>query len=81
MFPQATVDIAKSLSDLGILDRENAAICGVSVGAIRKWRYGSRATAIATGTKMFLVARAATVGPSTSKPTPTCLASISATGT
>jgi hypothetical protein len=38
------------------------------------------ATAIATGTKMFLVARAATVGPSTRKPTRTCSASISATG-
>jgi hypothetical protein len=42
MYPQATVDLAKILSDLGILDRENATICGVSVGAIRKWRYGSR---------------------------------------
>src|SRR5215831_3813103 len=42
MHPQATVDIAKTLSGLGILDRENAAISGVSVGAIRKWRYGSR---------------------------------------
>src|SRR5215469_8721228 len=42
MYPQATVDLAKSLSDLGILDRENAAICGVSVAAIRHWRRGSR---------------------------------------
>jgi hypothetical protein len=42
MYSQATVDIAKSLSDLGILDRENAEICGVSVAAIRHWRRGSR---------------------------------------
>jgi hypothetical protein len=42
MYPQATVDLAKTLSDLGILDRENAAICGVSVAAIRHWRYGRR---------------------------------------
>ena len=41
MYPRATVDIAKSLSDLGILDRENAEICGVSVAAIRHWRRGS----------------------------------------
>lgn len=27
---------------LGVLDRENAAICGVSVAAIRHWRRGSR---------------------------------------
>jgi hypothetical protein len=42
MYPPATVDIAKSLSDLGLLDRENAEICGVSVAAIRHWRRGSR---------------------------------------
>src|SRR5690348_3326767 len=42
MYPRATVDIAQSLSDLGVLDRENAAICGVSVAAIRHWRRGSR---------------------------------------
>jgi hypothetical protein len=42
MYPRSTVELAKTLSDLGILDRENAEICGVSVGAIRKWRYGSR---------------------------------------
>jgi hypothetical protein len=42
MYPRSTVELAKILSDLGILDRENAEICGVSVGAIRKWRYGSR---------------------------------------
>jgi hypothetical protein len=42
MYPQATVDIAKSLSDSGILDRQNAEICGVSVAAIRHWRRGSR---------------------------------------
>jgi hypothetical protein len=42
MYPRATVDIAESLSGLGVLDRENAAICGVSVAAIRHWRRGSR---------------------------------------
>jgi hypothetical protein len=42
MYPANTVDLAKLLSSLGILDRENAAICGVSVGAIRHWRAGNR---------------------------------------
>jgi hypothetical protein len=42
MYPRATVELAKTLSNLGILDRENAAICGVSVAAIRHWRRGSR---------------------------------------
>jgi hypothetical protein len=30
------------LSSAGILDRENAAICGVSQKAVRHWRYGTR---------------------------------------
>jgi hypothetical protein len=42
MYPRATVELAKTLSDLGLLDRENAAICGVSVAAIRHWRRGGR---------------------------------------
>jgi hypothetical protein len=42
MYPRATVDIALLLSGFGILDRENAEICGVSIRAIRHWRYGSR---------------------------------------
>src|SRR6266516_3435391 len=42
MYPRASVDVAKSLSDLGLLDRENAEICGVSVAAIRHWRRASR---------------------------------------
>lgn len=42
MYPRATVELAKTLSNLGILDRENAAICDVSVAAIRHWRRGSR---------------------------------------
>jgi hypothetical protein len=45
MYPQATVKMALHLSDIGILDRENARICGVSVAAIRHWRYGSRRVA------------------------------------
>jgi hypothetical protein len=42
MYPQSTVELARALSSLGALDRENAAICGVSVAAIRHWRRGSR---------------------------------------
>jgi hypothetical protein len=44
MYPQGTVETAKILSDLGTLDRENAAICGVSIRAIRHWRAGDRRT-------------------------------------
>jgi hypothetical protein len=42
MYPQATMDMALRLSAIGILDRENALICGVSVAAIRHWRCGRR---------------------------------------
>ena len=42
MYPQSTVDIARQLSDIGILDRENAKICGVSIRSIRHWRRGDR---------------------------------------
>lgn len=42
MYPQATVNTALHLSAIGILDRENAQICGVSVAAIRHWRSGRR---------------------------------------
>jgi hypothetical protein len=42
MYPQSTVDIARQLSDIGILDRENAQICGVSIRSIRHWRSGDR---------------------------------------
>jgi hypothetical protein len=42
MYPQATVDLARQLSALGILDQENAAICSVSIRAIRHWRGGTR---------------------------------------
>src|SRR5690349_1968523 len=45
MYPQATVDAALQLSAIGILDKENALICGVSVGAIRHWRAGRRRAA------------------------------------
>src|SRR5580693_3540212 len=44
MYPQGTVELAKLLSGLGTLDRENAAICGVSIRAIRHWRAGDRRT-------------------------------------
>jgi hypothetical protein len=42
MYSRATVDLALFLSGLNVLDRENALICGVSVQAIRHWRYGNR---------------------------------------
>jgi hypothetical protein len=42
MYPRSTVDLALLLSGVGILDRETALICGVSVQAIRHWRYGTR---------------------------------------
>jgi hypothetical protein len=42
MYSRATVDLALLLSNLNVLDRENALICGVSVRAIRHWRYGTR---------------------------------------
>ena len=42
MYPQGTVELARLLSGDGILDRENAEICGVSVAAVRHWRRGSR---------------------------------------
>lgn len=34
--------MAKLLSDIGVLDRENAQICGVSIRSIRHWRHGDR---------------------------------------
>ncbi|MET9339907.1 helix-turn-helix domain-containing protein [Nonomuraea sp. NPDC003804] len=42
MHPRDTVDRALSLSAHGVSDREVAARCGVSVGAVRKWRTGER---------------------------------------
>ena len=42
MYPRPTVDLALLLSSLGVLDRENAQICGVSIRTIRHWRHGSR---------------------------------------
>ena len=42
MYSQATVNTALQLSAVGVLDRENAQICGVSVAAIRNWRTGRR---------------------------------------
>jgi hypothetical protein len=42
MYPQSTVDIALRLSAIGVLDRETAQICDVSVAAIRHWRSGRR---------------------------------------
>jgi hypothetical protein len=42
MYPRATVDTALLLSAAGVLDRENAQVCGVSIKAVRHWRYGTR---------------------------------------
>ncbi|HLX51217.1 MAG TPA: helix-turn-helix domain-containing protein [Streptosporangiaceae bacterium] len=42
MYSRTTVDLAQQLSDIGVLDRENAQICGVSVRSIRHWRKGDR---------------------------------------
>jgi hypothetical protein len=42
MYPHRTVEFALLLSRLGVVDRENAQICGVAVRTIRHWRYGTR---------------------------------------
>lgn len=42
MHPRETVDRALRLSALGFVDRDVAEICGVSLGAVRKWRTGAR---------------------------------------
>lgn len=42
VYPRTTVDTALLLSGSGVLDRENALICGVSIQAVRHWRSGSR---------------------------------------
>ncbi|MBG0829593.1 hypothetical protein HS041_17640 [Planomonospora sp. ID67723] len=44
MHPRETVDRALRLSALGLVDREVADLCGVSLGAVQKWRTGSRRT-------------------------------------
>jgi hypothetical protein len=36
--PQSTVDLGLLLSDLGLTDRDNGAICGVAIKTIRRWR-------------------------------------------
>jgi len=42
MYLRKTVETAMLLSRIGVLDRENAQICGVSTEAIRHWRRGTR---------------------------------------
>jgi hypothetical protein len=42
MHPQTTVDVARHLSKHGVIDREVAWITGASIGAVQKWRTGSR---------------------------------------
>lgn len=57
MYPRSTVDLAKLLSDLEILDRENATICCVSVASIRHWRRGSRRTSDILKQKLYDIPR------------------------
>ena len=45
MYPIEIVRLARHLSDLGIVDRETAKVCGVSVRAVRHWRAGNRRSA------------------------------------
>jgi hypothetical protein len=45
MYTRASVDTALLLSGLGVLDRENAQICGVTICSIRHWRRGDRRAA------------------------------------
>lgn len=49
MYPRGTVEVALVLSEADVLDRETALICGVSIGAIRHWRHGTRQSAAASG--------------------------------
>lgn len=44
MYDRAVVDQALRLSHHGLSDRTVARICGVSVGTVRHWRYGTRRT-------------------------------------
>jgi hypothetical protein len=44
MHPKATVDRARQLSSQGLNDCEVARRVGVSVGAVQKWRTGTRRT-------------------------------------
>jgi hypothetical protein len=51
MYSRNTVDVALLLSGIGVLDRENAQICCVSIRAIRHWRTGDRRTGNRTGAR------------------------------
>lgn len=42
MYARQTVDLALHLSRWGVLDRENALVCDVSIRTIRHWRQGAR---------------------------------------
>jgi hypothetical protein len=91
MYPRSTIEAALVLSEADVLDRETALICGVSIGAIRHWRRGTRRSAIASGGPMSGCPRcdgwtldepdSRRAGLSTNLPTPTCWVSIWATGT
>jgi len=49
VYPRSTVETALMLSEADVLDRETALICGVSMGAIRHWRRGSRRSRAPSG--------------------------------
>jgi hypothetical protein len=51
MYPRTTVETALRLSAIGILDREVAQVCGVSIAAIRHWRCGRRRPAHGTASQ------------------------------
>lgn len=44
MHPRETVDRALRLSAQGLIDRQVAELCGVSLSAVQKWRAGTRRT-------------------------------------
>lgn len=44
MYPREIVERALRLSALGNVDRQVAQLCGVSLGAVQKWRTGARRT-------------------------------------
>jgi hypothetical protein len=49
MYARSTVQTALALCEADVLDREVALICGVSIGAIRHWRRGTRRSDAASG--------------------------------
>src|SRR4051794_18513215 len=48
-----SVDLALALSDLGLIDRENAAVSGVAIKTIRRWRRLYQRGGIARGSHVY----------------------------